>query len=90
MTAIIHINRNVIQQNAKRDVPLPVIRVDDKTKFKETKYGWECVFFDKDGDIAGRMIYRPDEPLKCGAKLWIEWEGDYELLGETTYSEMTS
>ena len=35
-----------------------------------------------------RMVYRPEDPLACGAKLWIETESDITLLGETTYAEM--
>jgi len=34
-------------------------------------------------DIKGpsRMIYRPDKPRPCGAKLWIETDADIELIG---------
>jgi hypothetical protein len=31
-----------------------------------------------------RMVYRPTEPLKCGAKLWIETDSDVELINEET------
>ncbi len=77
---IIHINRNVIQQNAKRDVPLPVCRVQDG---KTTRYAMEVQI-----NGPSRMVYRPDDPLSCGAKLWIETDADITLLGETTYAEM--
>lgn len=77
---IIHINRNVIQQNAKREVPLPVCRVQEG---KIIRYAMEV-------EIHGpsRMVYRPEDPLTCGAKLWIETDSDITLLGETTYTEM--
>jgi hypothetical protein len=29
-----------------------------------------------------RMVYRPDKPRPCGAKLWIETEAELELIGE--------
>lgn len=86
MTSIIHINRNVIQQNAKRDVKLPVCRVQQGTK---TRYGMEVVLYDKDHNEVGRLIYRPDSPLKCGAKLWIEYHEHIEILGEQSWSEMS-
>ena len=33
-------------------------------------------------DGPSKMIYSPDKPLKCGAKLWIETEADVQLIGE--------
>lgn len=28
----------------------------------------------------GRFVYSPDKPLKCGARLWYETEGNVEVL----------
>jgi hypothetical protein len=28
------------------------------------------------------MVYRPDKPRPCGAKLWIETDSELELIGE--------
>lgn len=71
---IIHINRNIIQQNAKRGESNPVCRVEDGGV---VRYCMEV-------DIKGpsRMVYRPENPRPCGAKLWIETNGDVELIGE--------
>jgi len=35
-------------------------------------------------DIKGpsRMIYSPNKPRPCGAKLWIETDAEIELIGE--------
>lgn len=70
---IIHINRNVIQRNAKRELEEPVVRVEEKGK----------VVYCMEVDIKGpsRMIYRPDKPRPCGAKLWIETDADVEMIG---------
>jgi len=70
---IIHINRNIIQTNAKRGTEEPVVRVEENGK---VQYCMEV-------DIKGpsRMIYRPDKPRPCGAKLWIETDADVELIG---------
>ena len=74
MTSIIHINRNIIQRNAKRGENNPVCRVETNGA---VRYCMEV-------DIKGpsRMIYRPDKPRPCGAKLWIETDSEIELIGE--------
>ena len=68
---IIHINKNIIQQNAKHGRKEPVCRVQEG---KKTRYAMEV-------EIKGpsRLVYRPDDPLACGAKLWIETWADVEL-----------
>jgi len=70
---IIHINRNIIQQNTKRGREEPVVRVEENGV---VKYCMEVV-------IKGpsKMIYRPDKPRPCGAKLWIETDADVEMIG---------
>lgn len=70
---IIHINRNVIQRNAKRELEDPVVRIEENGK----------VMYCMEVDIKGpsRMIYRPDKPRPCGAKLWIETDADVEMIG---------
>ena len=71
---IIHINRNIIQRNAKHGTENPVCRVEENGK---VVYCMELI-------IKGpsRMVYRPDAPRPCGAKLWIETEAELELIGE--------
>jgi|TARA_B110000908_G_C10078973_1_gene368671 hypothetical protein len=41
-------------------------------------------------DILGpsKMIYSPDKPRPCGAKLWIETEAEVFIHNKTTYKEM--
>lgn len=79
-TTIIHINRNVIQRNEKNGTKIPVCRVEQSGK---VRYGMEVII-----DGPSRMIYRPDKPRPCGAKLWIETQSPVEIVGETTYREM--
>ena len=64
MKKYIHINQHIIKSNAKTGQREPVITV--KT-YKENNYGHEA-------EIQGpcRVIYSPDKPLSCGAKVWIE------------------
>ena len=77
---IIHINKNIIQKNIKRGTKLPVCRVELKGK---TWYGSKV-------DILGpsEMIYSPDKPRKCGARLWIETDSEVFIHNKTTYKEM--
>jgi len=72
---IIHINRNIIQQNAKHGRKEPVCRVE-YTDTKNVVYCMEVLI-----NGPSRMVYRPDNPRPCGAKLWIETESDIELIG---------
>jgi len=63
MKRIIHVNQHAIRRNIKAENPEPVITV--KT-YKDNHYGF-CAEFK-----SGRIIYSPDKPLSCGARLWIE------------------
>ena len=69
---IIHINKNIIQQNAKHGTKIPVCRVQEGRK---TTYAMEVIIKGQ-----SRLVYRPDKPLSCGAKLWIETDSDIELI----------
>lgn len=75
MKKIIHINKNIIQQNAKNGTTKPVCRVQIG---KEVKY---CMEVHIDGP--SKLVYSPHKPLKCGAKLWIETEADIVLVDES-------
>ncbi len=68
MKTIVHVNQHVIRANAKtgeREPPLTV-----KT-YRSNDYAHEV-------EIAGpsKIVYRPDKPLSCGARVWIETEGE--------------
>ena len=80
MKTIIHINKNLKQSNDKHGRTLPVCRVEVDGK---TWYGSKV-------DILGpsSMVYSPDKPRKCGAKLWIETDSDVVIHNRTTYAEM--
>ena len=60
----IHVNQHMIKANAKHDGTAPVLTV--KTS-KSNTYGHSVT-------IAGpsRVVYSPDKPLSCGAKVWME------------------
>ena len=71
-TTIIHINRNIIQQNAKHNRAEPVVRVEQHGK---VIYCMEVII-----NGPSRMVYRPNNPRPCGAKLWIETEAPLDLI----------
>jgi len=66
MKAKIHINQHVIRANKKNNVNNPVITI--KT-YKSNEYAHEVIINGK-----SKVIYSPNKPLSCGAKVWIETE----------------
>ena len=74
MKTRIHVNQHKIRSNKKHNLNEPVITV--KTS-KSNDYGHEV-------EILGpsKIVYSPDKPLSCGAKVWIETRGDIELDGK--------
>jgi hypothetical protein len=66
----IHINQHKIRANSKLpdDEREPVITV--KT-YEDNTYCYEVL-------VTGpcKVIYSPDKPLSCGAKVWIETESE--------------
>jgi hypothetical protein len=68
MKAKIHINQHRIRANAKDSENRPVVTV--KT-YKDNRYGHRV-------RINGpcEVVYSPDKPLSCGAKVWIECDSD--------------
>lgn len=63
----IHINQHNIRANAK-GAELPVVTV------KTYKDNLKCNHVHINGPC--ELVYSPDKPLACGAKVWIETESD--------------
>ena len=79
MKTIIHVNQHNIKAN-KDGENRPVITC--KT-YKDNKYAHEAVIYGQDGLVAARVVYSPDKPLSCGAKVWIETENKVETIINT-------
>ncbi len=64
----IHVNQHRIKSNGKTGAREPVLTI--KT-YKSNTYAHEV-------EITGpcRVVYRPDKPLPCGAKVWIETDSE--------------
>ena len=70
MKKVIHINQHIIKRNSKTGEREPVITV--KT-YKDNSYAHEVYV---DGPC--KIVYSPDKPLSCGAKVWIETQAEVE------------
>lgn len=69
MKTIIHVNQSVIRANKKNGVENPVLTC--KT-YKENIYAKELEILDESGNVVAKVVYSPNKPLSCGARVWIE------------------
>ena len=76
MKTRIHINQHNIKANPKGK-DLPVITVKDYKRNRKTN---AAEILDSNGRMIARVIYSPDKPLSCGAKVWIETEHGVNVL----------
>jgi hypothetical protein len=76
MKTIIHVNQHNIKANSKGN-SLPVITC--KT-YKSNDYANEVEILDKDGEVVAKVVYSPNKPLSCGAKVWIETNNEIKIL----------
>lgn len=75
MRKVIHINQHHIKHNYKNKDKKPVITI--KT-YKENKYANWVSINDRFGEEVAKVIYSPEKPLSCGARVWIETSADIE------------
>ena len=61
---IIHVNQLVVRANKKTGANEPVVTVKQG---KTNTYAHEVLLTGP-----SKVVYRPDKPLKCGARVWIE------------------
>lgn len=69
----IHVNQHVIRSNAREGHNEPPLRV--KTS-KANLAGREVII-----DGRAKVVYNPEKPLSCGARVWIETRAPVEILG---------
>lgn len=69
MKTVIHVNQHAIR------------RGDDKTitvkTYKDNRYAREVAI-----NGPSRVVYSPDKPLSCGAKVWIETSAEVIIDGD--------
>lgn len=69
MKTIIHVNQHVVRANKKSGDKNPVLTC--KT-YKENIYAQEVEILDESGSVIAKVVYSPDKPLSCGARVWVE------------------
>ena len=80
--ARIHVNQHVIKANAKYGENNPIFTIKQGGK---NTYAFNV-------KVVGEMelVYSPDKPLSCGAKVWIETKGNIEVDGKTLSSNLVN
>lgn len=73
MKTIIHVNQAHIRANirAEKENREPVLTV--KT-YKDNRYANTAIIHGP-----SKVVYSPDKPLSCGARVWIETEGEVDI-----------
>lgn len=77
MKTIVHVNQHVIKSNNKHGKKDPVLTVKQGSK---NTYGHEVII-----DGPSKVVYSPDKPLSCGARVWIETESNVTIIGAQKY-----
>jgi hypothetical protein len=73
---IIHVNQHIIRKNNKTGQRCPVLSVKtykDNVKLNGVLIAGPC-----------KVIYSPDNPLPCGARVWIETESEVLPLSDSS------
>ena len=67
----IHVNMHKVRANKKHGTNEPVLTIEEG---KSNTYCHEV-------DILGpsKLVYRPDKPLSCGARVWIETDAEIKI-----------
>lgn len=72
MITRIHVNQHVIKSNRKTGANDPTLTVKD---YKQNRRAHEVIIHGP-----SRVVYRPENPLSCGAHVWIETESPVDVL----------
>ena len=72
MKTIIHFNQHEVKANNKNGTNNPVLTI--KT-YKTNTYAHEVLIKGE-----SKVVYSPDKPLSCGARVWIETQARVEIL----------
>ena len=84
MKRVIHVNQHKIKSNHKTGDREPVLTVKSHRRKRDGE--WRKTHHDNtychEVAIEGpcKVIYSPDDPLSCGARVWIETESGIECI----------
>jgi hypothetical protein len=78
---IIHVNQHAIKRNRKNpdSPPEPVLTV--KT-YNSNDYAHAVRIHGP-----SELVYRPENPLSCGARVWVETYSEVEIIDQTSEKE---
>ena len=79
MKTIVHVNQHRIRSNIKAEKKEPVLTT--KT-YKENKYSNTVQIVDDTGKVIAELVYSPDKPLSCGARVWLQADSKNIIVGE--------
>ena len=68
----VHVNQHVIRANIKNNANDPVLTVKSG---KTNTYAHNVKI-----EGPSTVVYSPDKPLSCGAKVWIETRSNVEIV----------
>ena len=86
MKTIIHVNQHKIKANTKHGTTDPCLTVKS---YKDNRYAHEAIIKDSQGNEVARIVYRPHDPLSCGARCWIETTLKVETLVKDIQNDET-
>jgi len=72
MKTIVHVNQHKIRSNIKHNKNEPVLTV--KT-YKTNDYAKKVTI-----DGPSQIVYSPDKPLSCGARVWLETQSKVDII----------
>jgi hypothetical protein len=72
MKTIVHVNQHVIKANRKTGAKDPVLTI--KT-YKSNVYAHKVKIHGE-----SEIVYSPDNPLSCGAHVWIQTDSEVEVI----------
>ncbi len=67
----IHVNQHVVRKNNKTGEREPVLTVKEG---KKNTYGHSVTVHGP-----SKVVYSPDKPLSCGARVWVETTAEVEI-----------
>jgi len=69
---IVHVNQHKIRSNAKTGAREPVLTIKQG---RTNRYAHEVTI-----DGPSKVVYSPDKPLACGARVWVETEAHVTIV----------
>lgn len=80
MKYYIHVHQAKIRSNIHKS-PKEREPVITCKSYKSNDYYNQVVIEDLAGNEVCRVVYSPDKPLSCGARLWIELDDKNAIIG---------